>query len=119
MNGGLPPLYRRMSPVPGGGLMTATTGGAGNVLLTGQPGRPPSAQRGTSPVARGQQPLIINNSLEVQQQVCMQVFDNINATATKIDNTDKKALDFSNSESLLHAKSFLMSSLFIFFKRLY
>ena len=102
MNGGLPPLYRRMSPVPGGGLMTATTCGAGNVLLTGQPGRPPSAQRGTSPVARGQQPLIINNSLEVQQQVCMQVFDNINSTTT-IDNIDKKALYFLNSESLLHA----------------
>ena len=65
MNGGLPPLYRRMSPVPGGGLMTA----GGNVLMAG-PGRPPSSTgRGTSPTARGQQPLIINNSLEVQQQV--------------------------------------------------
>ena len=64
LNGGLPPLYRRMSPVPGGGSGAA---------------RPPSSTRGTSPVARGQQqlgqqqlgqqlgqPLLINSSLDQQ-----------------------------------------------------
>ncbi|XP_023330789.1 cleavage and polyadenylation specificity factor subunit 6 [Eurytemora carolleeae] len=51
MNGVLPPLYRRMSPVPGPG-----------------PGRPLSGARGTSPVAR-QTPLLIPNNLEVHQQV--------------------------------------------------
>ena len=50
LNGGLPPLYRRLSPVPGA------------------PGRPPPTTSGNSPTAR-QQHILVNNSLEVQQQV--------------------------------------------------
>jgi hypothetical protein len=78
LNGNLPAIYKRMSPVPGrppssnAATVTATTG-VPRPLSSAGPARPPSicsnaAARGTSPVAR-QQPLLLTNSLEVQQQV--------------------------------------------------
>jgi hypothetical protein len=81
MNGNLPAMYKRMSPVPGrpptSCASTVTAAAAAAVLQrplsSAGPARPPSncssgATRGTSPVAR-QQPLLLSNSLEVQQQV--------------------------------------------------
>ena len=80
MNGNLPAMYKRMSPVPGrppsssASTVTAAGGVLQRPLSSAGPARPPSncssngAARGTSPVAR-QQPLLLSNSLEVQQQV--------------------------------------------------
>ncbi len=82
MNGNLPAMYKRMSPVPGrpsssNGPNTVTAlarplscAGPARPPSNAGPSRPPSnaATRGTSPVAR-QQPLLLTNSLEVQQQV--------------------------------------------------
>jgi len=63
MNGGHP-MFKRMSPVP---VNPGRAQGAGVASI------PPSVTRGTSPVARNTQPMVVSNSLEVQQQVALQM----------------------------------------------
>ena len=63
MNGGHP-MFKRISPVP---VNPGRAPGAGVASI------PPSVTRGTSPVARNTQPMVVSNSLEVQQQVAQQM----------------------------------------------